>query len=145
VKKLILCAAVGWLAFQASAVEWFTDLPKALEAAKKEHKQVLMDFTGSDWCHPCMDLHKNVLESADFEKYAKEHLILVVVDFPNRKSQSDDLKKANKALAEKFNIEGYPTVIVLDESGKQLSKSVGYGGEQPDEFIAKLPKAKPTS
>lgn len=144
-KKLILCAAIGWMAFQASAVEWLTDLPKALAQAKKEHKQVLMDFTGSDWCPPCKALHKTVLESEAFEAYAKENLVLVVVDFPNHATQADELKQANKALATKFEIKGYPTVIVLDENGKELSKSVGYGGEAAADFIAKLPKAKPAA
>lgn len=144
-KKLIVCAVAGWLAFQASAVEWLTDLPKALEQAKKEHKQVLMDFTGSDWCPPCKALHKNVLTSADFEKYAKANLVLVLVDFPHHDSQTDDQKQANKSLAEKYDVDGFPTIIVLDEDGKKLSKDVGYDGTGPAEFIAKLPKAKASS
>jgi protein disulfide-isomerase len=80
--------------------------------------------------------------SPEFEAYAKENLVLVVVDFPNSKPQTDELKAANKKLAEKFEIEGYPTVIVLDADGKKLSKDVGYGGEKPKEFIAKLEKVK---
>jgi thioredoxin-related protein len=144
-KKLILCAVAGWLAFQANAAEWLTDLPKALAQAKAEHKQVLMDFTGSDWCPPCKALHKNVLTSEEFETYAKANLILVVVDFPHHGSMTDDQKETNKALAEKYNVDGFPTIIVLDGEGKQLSKDVGYSGEETKDFIAKLPKAKTSS
>jgi thioredoxin-related protein len=137
-KKWILAAAMCCLAIQMNAAEWLTDLPKALEQAKVEKKRVFMDFTGSDWCPPCKALHKNVLTSPEFEAYAKTNLVLVVVDFPNHIEQSDALKKANKALAEKFSVEGFPTTILLDRTGKQLSKETGYGGETSKEFIAKL-------
>ena len=68
--------------------------------------------------------------------------MLVVVDFPNSKPQSDELKKANAALAEKYAIEGYPTLILLDADGKQLKKDVGYGGAKPAEIIEGIEKAR---
>src|SRR5579863_420120 len=144
-KKLLLtmvvaCAAAIVLAEEK--VTWMTDVPKAIEKAKAEKKLVMLDFTGSDWCPPCKALHKNVLTSSEFEAYAAKNLILVEVDFPRQKPQADDLKKANKALAAKYKIEGYPTVILLTAEGKELNKSVGYGGAKPDEFIAKLEEAK---
>jgi len=66
----------------------------------------------------------------------------VVLDFPNSKPQSDDLKKANAALSEKFGIEGYPTLILLDADGKQLKKDVGYSGAKPAEIIEGIEKAR---
>jgi thiol:disulfide interchange protein len=143
-KKLLLIAAVCWLGFQAGAQEdgWLTNLPQALAKAKAEHKVVLMDFTGSDWCPPCKALHKNVLTSAEFTSYAGTNLVLMLVDFPNHKPQTDDLKKANGALQEKYGIEGYPTVVVLDPGGKVLYKNVGYSGEDTKTFIAAVEKAK---
>jgi thioredoxin-related protein len=145
-KKLtILGGLVCWAAvMQVVAAEegWMTDLPKAEAKAKAEKKLVLMDFTGSDWCPPCKALHKNVLTSPEFEAYAKTNLVLVEVDFPRNKTQTEELKKANQELSEKFNIEGYPTVIVVDGDGRELSKTVGYSGEKPKEFIAGLEKAK---
>lgn len=121
---------------------WVTDLPKALTQAKAENKTVLMDFTGSDWCPPCKALYKNVLSTPEFIDYAKKNLVLVEVDFPRSKPQAEELKKANQVLQEKFKIEGYPTIIVLDSEGKELSKEVGYGGDKPDQFIATLEKLK---
>jgi thioredoxin-related protein len=144
-KKLITMALTClWVAARANAenTEWLTDLAKAQSKAKAEKKLVLMDFTGSDWCPPCKALHKNVLVSPEFEAYAKTNLVLVEVDFPHSKPQSEELKKANEALQEKFNIEGFPTVILLDGNGKQLSKTVGYSGETPKQFIAAVEKAK---
>jgi protein disulfide-isomerase len=143
-KRLIMALAcmLAWQAAAAEKADWLTDLPKAQAQAKTENKLVLMDFTGSDWCHPCMELRKNVLDSPEFTAYAKTNLVLVEVDFPQRKKQSEELMQANKGLSEKFEIEGYPTIILLDADGKQLSKAVGYGGEKPAEFIGKLEEAK---
>ena len=150
---LAACALIGWFACcsaegagdETGRLTWSTDLPKALAQAKAEKKAVLMDFTGSDWCPPCKALHKNVLVSKEFEDYAEKNLILVVVDFPKSKPQTEELKKANEQLQEKFKVEGFPTIIVLDGDGKQLSKTVGYDGEKPKEFIAKLEALKKKS
>jgi thioredoxin-related protein len=141
-KKLLAVLLVAGLAVQVYATEWMTDLPKALEKAKSEKKLVMMEFTGSDWCPPCKALHKNVMTSPEFEAYASTNLVLVELDFPNKKPQSDELKKSNAALAKQYKIEGYPTVIVLDAEGKELSKDVGYSGEKPEQFIEKLSKLK---
>lgn len=139
-KRLMIVLAVCCAAMQLHAAEWLTDLPKALDKAKAEKKMVLMDFTGSDWCPPCKALHKTVLTSKEFEAYAETNLVLVEVDFPNSKPQTEELKAANKALSKKYEIEGFPTVIVLNGEGKQLSKNVGYSGESPKDFIADLEK-----
>ncbi len=70
---------------------------------------------------PCVQLHKNFLDTADFKEFAKKSLVLVELDFP--------LKKANQTLSEKYKIEGFPTLIVLNSDGKELWRQVGYGGD----------------
>jgi len=140
-KSMALGLLVGFLAAQAVAADgtWLTDLPKAQEKAQAEKKMVLVDFTGSDWCPPCKALHKNVLSSPEFLSYAKDNLVLVEIDFPRTKPQGDELKKANKELARKHEIKGYPTVIVFDSNGKELLKDVGYDGKgKAADFVAKL-------
>ena len=62
----------------------------------------------------------------------------MVVDFPHKKPQSDELKAANKALGEKYNVDGYPTFIVLNADGKELGRQVGYAPGGPEAFIAQL-------
>src|SRR5712692_1191148 len=112
IKKIVLMVAACCLAtgvFAEEKTEWLTSVPKAIEKAKTEKKLVLLDFTGSDWCPPCKALKKNVLSSPEFEKFAKDNLVLVEVDFPRSKPQTEELKKANEALSKKFKIEGYPT------------------------------------
>jgi protein disulfide-isomerase len=123
----------------ASALQWHTDLPKAQELAKKENKLVLMNFTGSDWCGWCIKLKKDVFDTEKFKAYAEKNLVLVEIDFPRRKEQSEELKKANQALQRKYKIQGYPTLIVLNGDGKPLGE-LGYE-KTPEAFIAKLEAA----
>ena len=121
---------------------WKTDVPKAMEQAKSEKKLVLLDFTGSDWCPPCKNLHAKVLTSDEFNKFAKDSLVLVELDFPKTKPQSDELKAANKELSKKYGIKGFPTIIVLDAEGKELFRKVGYGGTPAADYVAELAKLK---
>ena len=139
--SLIAALAVLRTTLAEEAV-WLTDFAKAQETAKKEKKLVLMDFTGSDWCPPCKALHKNVLTSKTFVDFAKDKLVLVMVDFPQHKELPEGLSKANEELSTKFKIGGLPTIIVLDGEGKELRREEGYGGESPEEFVAKLQKLK---
>ncbi len=141
-KFALLMAAACFLTAEVQAAEWQTDLPKAQSLAKSEKKEVLLDFNGSDWCPPCKALRKNVLSSPQFQSYADTNLVLVDVDFPRHKSQTEEQKKANEQLAAKYNVEGFPTIIVLDQDGQVLDKSTGYGGETPEQFIAHLEQLK---
>ena len=136
---LLMCVA----ALQLSAVEgqWQTDLPKAQAQAKAEKKLVMLDFTGSDWCGWCIKLHKEVFSQKEFIDYAKANLVLVEVDFPNKKKQPEELKRANNALQQKYGIEGYPTIIMLDSDGKKIGQ-LGYQKGGPKAFIESLEKIK---
>lgn len=137
-KKIVigLFACCVLLRAGAEELQWLTDVAKAKEQAKKEHKMVMMDFTGSDWCGWCIKLNKEVFSKPEFADYAKKNLVLVEVDFPRHKKLSEDQKKANEALQEKYKIEGYPTIIVIDGDGKQLGQ-LGYMSS-PKPFIDKL-------
>jgi thioredoxin-related protein len=128
---------------QAGAAElnWLTDLPKAQAAAKADSKLVMLDFTGSDWCGWCIKLNKEIFSKPEFEEYAGKHLVLVEVDFPRAKPQSPELKKANQALQQKYKVEGYPTIVVLNSEGKKVGE-LGYMQGGPKAFIAELEKLK---
>ncbi len=143
-KKLAVALLACWtlLAVNAAEGEWMTDLTAAQTKAKAENKLVLVDFTGSDWCPPCKALHKNVLTAPEFTAYAKTNLVLVEVDFPRSKQQSKELKEANKALAAKYKVTGYPTVIVMNGDGRVLKRETGYGGDDAKEYVAGLAKLK---
>jgi protein disulfide-isomerase len=141
-KKLLagflLCGALA----QARAEgNWLTDLPKAQAQAKAENKMVMLDFTGSDWCGWCIKLNKEVFSQPEFVEYAKKNLVLVEVDFPKKKELAAAQKKANDALAAKYKIEGFPTIIVLNKEGKKIGE-LGYQPGGPKAFIASLEKLK---
>lgn len=125
----------------AADVAWNVDVPKAIQKAKAEKKLVILDFTGSDWCIWCKRLDKEVFSQKEFADYAAKNLVAVKLDFPRTVQQTAELKKANKALQEKYNIEGYPTVVVLNGDGKEVGR-LGYGQGGPKPFIQKLEALK---
>ncbi|HEV2328501.1 MAG TPA: thioredoxin fold domain-containing protein [Verrucomicrobiae bacterium] len=137
---LIACCAAAWL--HAADLNWLTDLPKAEALAKDQNKLVLMDFTGSDWCPWCQKMDKDTLTQPQFADYAQKNLVLVLVDFPNSKPQSDALKAANKALAEKYGVNGYPTLIAVKPDGSVVMTQVGYLEGGPQALIDQIDAAK---
>jgi protein disulfide-isomerase len=142
-KKLALCLLVGVAALQLHAAElkWQTDVPKAQAQAKTEKKLVMLDFTGSDWCGWCIKLNKEVFNTPEFIAYAQKSIVPVEIDFPAKKKQAAELKKANEALQQKYGIKGYPTIIILDGEGKKVGQ-LGYMKGGPKAFIAELEKLK---
>jgi protein disulfide-isomerase len=137
---LACCAVVAQI--HAADLTWLTDVPKAEQQAKADNKLVLLDFTGSDWCGWCMKLDKDTFDQPEFADYAAKNLVLVQLDYPQHKEQSDDLKSANAALAKKYEIDGYPTLIALKPDGTVAWKQVGYLEGGPKALIAKLDDAK---
>jgi protein disulfide-isomerase len=107
------------------AAEWLTDYETALKKAKDLNRPILLDFTGSDWCGGCIKLKKEVFDTPEFKKYASENLILVELDFPMRKPQPPALKSQNRKLQAQFSIQGYPTIVLLDTTGKEIGRT-GY-------------------
>jgi len=118
---------------------WLTDLSKAQAEAKAQHRLLLLDFTGSDWCIWCKKLDAEVFKQPEFESYAKEHLVLLTVDFPRKTAVAPEVKKQNEELAEKFGIEGFPTIVVLNGDGKQVGE-LGYEPGGASAFVKQLKK-----
>ena len=139
-KKILFGLFTAWAVSQAAAAEgnWLTDLPKSLEQAKAEKKVVLVNFTGSDWCGWCKRLDKEVFTTTEFKEYATKNLVLVEADFPERKKQSSELKKANDGLKNKYKVDGFPTLVVLNGEGREMGRQVGYLEGGPKAFIAML-------
>jgi thioredoxin-related protein len=123
------------------STEWLTDMTTAKEAATKENKYILLNFSGSDWCAPCVKMKKEVFESESFLNLAEKQLILVRADFPRSKKNklSDEQIKHNEGLAEKYNPSGkFPLTILLDANGKVIKEWDGYAFSSQDKFIADL-------
>lgn len=114
-----------------------TDFEAAKAKAVAEQKPMLLDFTGSDWCGWCIKLDKEVFSQQAFQAYAADSLVLVELDFPRRKAQSDELKAQNEALAQKYNIRGFPTIVVLSPEGELLGRT-GYRPGGPEAYVDHL-------
>ncbi len=124
---------------------WLNNLDKAEQLAKSEHKLILLNFSGSDWCIPCMKLHTDIFNSDAFIQYAKHNLVLVNADFPRKKKDelSKEQQKENDALAAKYNPDGrFPFTILLDSNGNKLRVWDGYYSQGPDDFIDELSSVK---
>lgn len=109
----------------AKPAAWITSYEAAKAEAAARKVPILADFSGSDWCGWCVRLEKEVFSKDEFRQYAEKNLVLLLVDFPRGKAQPDAEKKQNRELAEKFGIEGFPTVLLLDAEGKELART-GY-------------------
>jgi thioredoxin-related protein len=136
-RHLLACLALCLSVASLSAAEgWLTDLDEGIKVAKAEKKAILVDFTGSDWCGWCIRLKKEVFDQKEFAAVTKD-FVLVELDYPQKKKQSAEEKAKNKALAEKFSIEGFPTVMLLDSNGEPFAQT-GYQDGGPVKYLAHL-------
>ncbi|KAA9357501.1 thioredoxin family protein [Larkinella humicola] len=125
--KVFLLSVLAF--FAVSAPQWQLNLDQAKAEAEKSHKLILLNFSGSDWCGPCIKLKKDIFESEAFQVFATDHLVLVRADFPRlSKNKLDARQEAhNEALAEKYNKKGkFPFTVLLDTSGRVLNEWDGY-------------------
>ncbi len=143
-KKLILTLLLLASVTARAELTWLTDLDEAKKVATKQNKKLLVDFTGSDWCGYCIKLHKEVFDTPEFEKFAKDY-VLVELDFPKRKEQPAAEKAKNQAAQKKYGVNGFPTVIIMNTSGKVLNRAEGYSPDSgPSAYLPQLgaPAAK---
>jgi len=128
------------LLFSGSST-WLTNMDDAKQLAKTKHEFILLNFSGSDWCGPCIKMHKDIFESATFQQYADSHLVLVNADFPRMKKDQlpSDQQKRNDALADKYNPKGiFPYTILLDSDGNVLKAWEGFYEPGADNFVYQI-------
>ncbi|MEW7291239.1 thioredoxin family protein [Aquimarina sp. 2304DJ70-9] len=142
-RKIVIA---GFLLFvgvsSLSAQEWLTDFEEAKKLASEKNKTIVLVFAGSDWCAPCIKLEKQILESQEFQKYAKDNYVLIKADFPRKKKNQlpEALQTQNKKLAETYNKSGgFPLVVLLDNTGKKLGET-GYKKVTPNSYLGILNK-----
>jgi thiol:disulfide interchange protein len=131
-------AALTSTAFATTPEGWITDLEKAFEIAKAEKKSVLVEFTGSDWCPPCIAMRKNVFSKKEFVDAASKKYILVELDFPNG---DPAVKEKNTPYATKYLVEGFPTVILFSAEGKEFNRFFASEYPKIDLFVEHITKA----
>lgn len=123
-----------------SAQKWESNWSDAAALAKEKNQNIVLVFSGSDWCAPCIKLDKSIWQSPEFQDYAKGHWTMLRADFPRKKANQlpEEQKTKNAQLAEKYNKNGYfPLVLVLDASGNILGQT-GFKNISVKEYIALL-------
>jgi protein disulfide-isomerase len=115
-------------------LNWESNLEQAIEQAKKENKAVLVNFTGSDWCIWCKRLSSEVFQQEAFKNYADDNLVLVMLDFPRNIQQSAETQSYNRNLAQKYGIQGFPTILIFNDQGKLVAQT-GYQPGGPEKYV----------
>jgi thioredoxin-related protein len=131
---LLLLLAVAMIC-PAFAGGWSDDYKASLVEAAKEHKNLLLDFTGSDWCGWCIRIKRETFDQPAFKEYANKNLVLVELDFPQGKSQTPEVKKQNEALQQQYQVQGFPTLVLLTPEGKVIKQQSGYIPGGPKGFV----------
>jgi thiol-disulfide isomerase/thioredoxin len=131
----------SFLWFFTSPPAWHYSLDEAKVIAHKEHKHILLNFSGSDWCGPCIMLRRQILDDTVFLQMADTSLVLVNADFPRKKK--DQLpprqQSINNALADQYNAEGqFPRTLLLNADGKVLKTWDGNPGVKPEVFAKEV-------
>jgi thioredoxin-related protein len=115
------------------------DYTEGVRQAKAEGKLVLLHFTGSDWCPYCQDLDKEVLSQHSFQTFSVNNFVMVTLDFPHDIPLPDDVKQENQSLAQKYNVNEFPTLLVVDTDGREVGRNSGYNpGSGPGAVISEL-------
>lgn len=125
-------------AFASTPAGWTTDLEKAFQQAKVEKKSVLVEFTGSDWCPPCIFMRQNVFSKTEFVTEASKNFVLVELDFPNG---DPAMKENNMPYAEKYRIEGFPTVILFTPEGDEITRLFAAEYPSTELFLKRINEA----
>lgn len=142
--NIILLAIILLLSINLFAEDngWNTDFEKAKILSKEKEVPILVNFSGSDWCRWCIILDDEVFSEDYFKEFAKDNLVLYVADFPRQKEQAKEIKDQNRKLMEKYEIQGFPTILLVNSKGKLLART-GYrdgGAELYVEHLKELIK-----
>ena len=129
---------VGFICITLAGLsKWQPDYSTARKIAKEKHQLILLNFSGSDWCIPCIRMRKQIFDNEDFLQMADSTLVLYNADFPRNKKNAleKELKKQNESLADKYNPEGkFPYTLLLDADGHIIKTWDGYPDQTPQQF-----------
>lgn len=130
---------VLWFSVSSAIAEEgsFTSLEEATKVAQEQGKDILVDFTGSDWCGWCTKLHDEVFGTEEWKKAASKKYVMVILDFPRNKQLDKEVKEYNAKLQREYGIQGFPTILVLDSNGKIYAKT-GYQPGGAKKYLAHL-------
>jgi len=122
----------------AHAGDYLTSFEAGKEKAVAEKKPLLVKFTGSDWCPPCIKLHEEVFSKSSFKKSVEKDFVVVVLDFPKKTKLPEEEAAANKEVARRYGLKSYPTVLLMDSKGKVFKSMSGYDGSGAKAYLKSL-------
>ena len=122
---------------ETEELNWLINLEEAQQIAKEKGLPILIDFTGSDWCGWCNKLVEEIFSQKKFIEYATENLVMVKLNYPRNIYQTEETKKYNRHIAEKYYIRGFPTIILIDAQGHEIART-GYQYGGPENYIEHL-------
>jgi thiol-disulfide isomerase/thioredoxin len=117
---------------------WLENYEAAVVKSKETGKPILAEFTGSDWCPPCIQLNNDVFSKPIFKDWAAENVVLLELDYPNGRKLSPELKEQNDKLAQKYGIQFFPTVMLLSAEGEVKGKLEGYSTVSAEDWIQSI-------
>ena len=134
-----MAALVGGLSSSlfAAGEGWMNDWEAAKKLASEQKKDLLIDFTGSDWCGWCKRLDKEVFSEEAFKAAAKDKYVLVALDFPQQKELPEAEKEQNAKLQAEFAVEGFPTIFIADAEGRPFART-GYQPGGAEAYVKHL-------
>jgi thiol-disulfide isomerase/thioredoxin len=139
--SIVAVLAAGFTVQAVAAEGWVNDWAKAKATAAESKRDLLVDFTGSDWCGWCIKLKEEVFSKPEFEAVNKD-FVLVELDFPRDKSKlSEETQKQNAALQKEFAVRGFPTIMLCDASGRPYART-GYQAGGPGPYLEQLAKLR---
>lgn len=139
-RTLAVIVAGAWLSVAwaqnaaAPALKWHTNFAEAQAEAKRLNRPILIDFTGSDWCGWCIRLKDEVFSKPEFQAWARSNVVLLELDFPRRKQQPEALKKQNQELLQRYRVRGFPTILFVDHTGREIGRT-GYVRGGPEAWL----------
>ena len=139
-KFTLLCCILICATFPTQAQDWITDLDEAKKIANEKNRKIIVVFQGSDWNGICIRLNKEMWTNPEFQKYAKEHFVMLKADFPRRKENllSKEQQEKNSKLADLYNLDRtLPLVAILNKNGDLLG-TTGYKKVEPYKYIELL-------
>lgn len=114
-------------------------LESALIEASENNEVVLLYFSGSDWCIPCMRLNEKVLSTPEFYDFMEGSIILFQIDFPRTDEASDEYIEHKRSLAAKYNSEGsFPKLVLIDSNGDVLWEEAGFKNKEESYYEGEL-------
>ncbi len=120
-------------------INWITDVKTAQATAATEGKPIFAFFTGSDWCGWCKRLEAQVFSHKEFQDYARENLVMLMLDFPRRSAQAPAQRRANESMAKQYGVRGFPTIVLTGENGREIGRT-GFQQMNPAQYVEHLKK-----